>query len=112
MSLRTAILTTSPEISEEAVVDRSRAVRPKIAASFIRTSSNKSQISPLSARLRGEREGPAAERRGGEVGGAAPRDTGPPSPHPNPLRPRGRTRAERGCPTLCDPTRAGHHTPR
>src|SRR5437764_5042100 len=85
MSLRTPILTTSPEISEEAVVDRSRAVRPKIAESFIRTSSNKSQISPLSARLRGERE-----RRESEVGGAAPRNTGPPPPHPNPLRPRGR----------------------
>src|SRR5437660_11069472 len=80
MSLRTPILTTSPEISAEAVVDRSRAVRPKIAASFIRTSSNKSRISPLSAPLAGREGGAAAERREGEVGGAAPRNTGPPPP--------------------------------
>src|SRR5580704_178501 len=58
MSLRTPILTTSPEISAEADADRTRvAAAPKIAASFIASSSDKpqnSRVSPLCARLRGE----------------------------------------------------------
>src|SRR5271163_4875839 len=36
MSLRTPILTAPPDTSAEAAVDRIRAVRPKIAPSFIR----------------------------------------------------------------------------
>src|SRR6266404_2025795 len=51
---------------------------------------------PLSTRLRGEREGPGALRREGEVGSSAVRDAALP-PHPDPLRPQGR----RGVITLC-----------
>src|SRR3984893_7922274 len=58
MSLRTPILTTSPEISAEAVaLSVKAAAMPKIAASFIGSSSDKSQnsrVSPLSASKGGE----------------------------------------------------------
>ncbi len=45
---------------------------------------------PLSARLRGEREGPTPQAWEGEVGRAADRSLRLPPPHPDPLRPQGR----------------------
>jgi branched-chain amino acid transport system ATP-binding protein len=45
---------------------------------------------PLSARSRGEREGPTLQAWEGEVGGPADPSQRLPPPHPNPLRPRGR----------------------